>query len=201
MEKCRTCFKAIFPIFCFVSFKLNDCTLTWWGFVKKKSSSNPEFITVEIKKGALRIRDILQAKLYEDIFNAKFSFAISPKGISTAKLKVILEHDKAISRGKVIIAQCSDDGRSIWINPLLKDQIPKAFKNLCRFNKWAQVTIFHSKKKIMQVTRTSESEIGMLILCVLFCVVYNSAIWGIWMAGERFCSSRKSVLSFRGRIL
>ena len=53
------------------------------GFVKKKSSSNPEFITVEIKKGALRIRDILQAKLYEDIFNAKFSFAISPKGIST----------------------------------------------------------------------------------------------------------------------
>ena len=104
------------------------------GFVKKKFSGKPEFITVEIKKGALRIRDILQAKLYEEIFNAKFSFAISPKGISPQKLVLILEHNKAL-RGKVIIAQCSEDGRSIWINPLLKDHIPKVFRGLCRFNK------------------------------------------------------------------
>jgi hypothetical protein len=102
------------------------------GFVKKKPSSNEEFITAEIKKGTLRIRDILQAKLYEDIFDARFSFAISPKGISQEKLKVILEHDEAI-RGKVIIAQCSGNGSSIRINPLLKNHIPKVFSDLCRF--------------------------------------------------------------------
>ena len=62
--------------------------------------------------------------MYEDIFNSKFSFAISPKGISTEKLKVILKHNKA-NREKVIIAQCSDDGRSIWINPLLENHIRK----------------------------------------------------------------------------
>ena len=104
------------------------------GYVRKKPSSKPEFITVEIKKGALRIRDILQAKLYGDIFNSTFSFAISPKGISTQKLKTILEYDKAL-RGQVIIAQCSEDGRSIWINPLLKNHITKEFRGLCRFNK------------------------------------------------------------------
>ena len=66
------------------------------GFVMKKPLSNPEFITVEIKKSALRIRDILQAKLYEEIFNAKFSFTISPKGISPEKLSVILKHNKTL---------------------------------------------------------------------------------------------------------
>ena len=105
------------------------------GFVQKKPSSLEEFITVEVKRSPLRFRDVLQAKLYEEIFNAKFSFAISPKGMPMKKLKVILEHNKAL-RGNVIIAQCSDDGRSIWISPILKDYIPKEFRKLCRFNKY-----------------------------------------------------------------
>ena len=127
--------KSHFSYFLFQKLQAERFHPDLMGFVTKKTSSNPEFITVEIKKGALRIRDILQAKLYEKIFDAKFSFAISPKGISTEKLKVILEHNEAI-RGKVIIAQCSDNGRSIWINPLLENHIPKEFKGLCRLNEW-----------------------------------------------------------------
>jgi hypothetical protein len=57
------------------------------GYVRKKPSSDPEVITVEVKPTALTIRDVLQAKMYSDIFKAKFSFAISPKGIKIRKLK------------------------------------------------------------------------------------------------------------------
>jgi hypothetical protein len=46
------------------------------GFVRKKRLGEPEVITVEVKATALTIRDVLQAKMYSDIFKAKFSFAI-----------------------------------------------------------------------------------------------------------------------------
>lgn len=100
------------------------------GYVDKKDASTRAFITVEVKKDQLRIRDILQAKLYENIFNAKFSFAISPKGIAIEKLKVILEHDKDL-RGNVMIGQCSANGELIRLYPDLMKYIPKEFQQLC----------------------------------------------------------------------
>ena len=103
------------------------------GFVKKKESSKPEVITVEIKAPALTIRDVLQAKLYSDIFNAKFAFIISPQGISIPKLKVILNHDKTL-RGNVIIACYNpfDEFSRFRIYPELEAFVPKEFQRFCQ---------------------------------------------------------------------
>jgi len=100
------------------------------GYVYKRDATKREFITVEVKKGPLTIKNILQAKLYENIFNAKFSFAISPEGMAIEKLKVILKYSKDL-RGHVMIGQCSDDGRAIRLYPDLSDYILKEFKRLC----------------------------------------------------------------------
>jgi hypothetical protein len=100
------------------------------GYVDKKGKKTRAFITVEVKKGSLRIRDILQAKLYESIFNAKFSFAFSPKGMAMEKLKVVLKHDNAL-RGNVLIGQCSADGRRIRLYPEMKNFVLTNLQQLC----------------------------------------------------------------------
>jgi len=100
------------------------------GYVYKKDATKREFITVEVKYAPLKIRDILQAKLYEKFFNAKFSFAISPKGIAIEKLKVILKHEADL-RGNVMIGQCSADGEIIRLYPNLAKHVPKEFRQLC----------------------------------------------------------------------
>ena len=50
------------------------------GFIEQEYSTK-DFITVEIKSGQINIRDIAQAKLYGDLFNAKYAFLISPQPI------------------------------------------------------------------------------------------------------------------------
>jgi hypothetical protein len=100
------------------------------GYVYKKDADKLEFITVEVKYAELKIRDVLQAKLYEKFFNAEFSFAISPKGIAIEKLKLILKHSEDL-RGNVMIGQCSADGRLIRLYPDLLERIPKEFQRLC----------------------------------------------------------------------
>jgi hypothetical protein len=103
------------------------------GFVSKKRSGNPEVITVEVKPTALTIRDVLQAKLYSDIFKAKFGFAISPKGISIPKLRTILEHDKEL-RGNVIIASYDPfvEYKTFKIYKELEPYVPKELKRFCK---------------------------------------------------------------------
>jgi hypothetical protein len=100
------------------------------GFVRKKKSSEPEVITVEVKATALTIRDVLQAKMYSDIFNAKFAFIISPEGISIPKLRTILEHDKSL-RGNVIIAKYNPKVTRFQIYRELKEFVPKEFQRFC----------------------------------------------------------------------
>jgi len=100
------------------------------GYVYKKDAAKREFITVEVKYAQLKIKDVLQAKLYERIFNAKFSFVISPKGMGIEKLKVILKHDNDL-RGHVMIGQCSADGRLIRLYRDLLERIPKELQRLC----------------------------------------------------------------------
>jgi len=101
------------------------------GFVKKTSSSNPERVTVEVKATVIKIKDVLQAKLYQDIFGAKFSLVISPKGISAEKLEVVLKYDKKI-RGNVIIAKFVrpypqiEEG-CIYVPPKLEKLVPAPF--------------------------------------------------------------------------
>ena len=94
------------------------------GFVKKKPQSKPAFITVEVKAGSITIRNVLQAKLYQHIFKAKFSFVISPKGISREKLSVILENNRYL-RGDVIIAKYIPERHDFRIPKPLGKHIPK----------------------------------------------------------------------------
>ena len=62
-------------IFSFVGKKASpDLT----GFIRGKSGIDG-FITVEIKPGKITLQDIYQAKLYGDLFNAKYALLISPQ--------------------------------------------------------------------------------------------------------------------------
>ena len=103
------------------------------GFVTKKRNGKPEVITVEVKPTALTIRDVLQAKMYSDIFKARFSFAISPKGISIPKLRTILEHNKEL-RGNVLIASYDPfaEFRMFRIYKELEPFVPKELKRFCK---------------------------------------------------------------------
>jgi hypothetical protein len=101
------------------------------GFVRKREKSETEYITIEIKKDALTLRDLMQAKLYETFFQSKHSFLLSPTGISPERMSLILKYDKDL-RGNVIIGECGDDGKTIWFNHNLVDKVTKEFKKLCR---------------------------------------------------------------------
>jgi hypothetical protein len=103
------------------------------GFVRKKKSSKPEIITVEVKPTALTIRDVLQAKMYSEIFKSKFSFAISPKGIKIKKLRTIMEHDNEL-RGNVLIASYDPfaEFKRFRIYKELEPYVPKELRRFCR---------------------------------------------------------------------
>ena len=98
--------------------------------VKGKKASAPETITIEVKGGNLKLKDVMQAKLYESIFNSKHTFLLSPNGITTEKMDVLLEYDLAL-RGNVIIGKCGKDGEILGINPRLIDKVPKEFRSFC----------------------------------------------------------------------
>jgi len=119
-----------FDYYLFQTLKAENLHPDIMGYVDKKDETTRKFITVEVKKNPLKIRDILQAKLYESIFNAGFSFAISPKGIAIEKLKVILKHEKDL-RGNVLIGQCSENGEVIRLYPEMSEYVPKELRRLC----------------------------------------------------------------------
>jgi hypothetical protein len=100
------------------------------GFVTKKESSKPKLITVEVKPVPLRLRDVMQGKLYEAVFESKYSL-LSPTGIEGEKLEAVLKHDKTI-RGNILIGKCGEDGNTVRIDPRLANKIPKSFQSLCR---------------------------------------------------------------------
>lgn len=52
------------------------------GFIEQEYSAK-DFITVEIKSEKIIIKDIAQAKLYGDLFDAKYALLISPQPIPT----------------------------------------------------------------------------------------------------------------------
>lgn len=50
------------------------------GFIRNQFGIN-DFITVEIKPGKITVQDIYQAKLYGDLFSAKYALLISPQPV------------------------------------------------------------------------------------------------------------------------
>jgi hypothetical protein len=101
------------------------------GFVTKKKTGKPELITFEVKLDDLKIRDVMQARLYEVFFKSKLTFLLSPNGISREKIEAIMQHDEFL-RGHVIIGKCGENGKDFRIDPKLKDKIPKEFLRFCR---------------------------------------------------------------------
>lgn len=51
-----------------------------WATALEGPSIVKDFITVEIKRGNITIQDIYQAKMYGDLFQAKYALLISPEG-------------------------------------------------------------------------------------------------------------------------
>ena len=105
------------------------------GYVSKKvtakKSSEPEIITIEVKAHALKLRDVMQAKLYESIFGSKHTFLLSPTGMTGEKMEVLLKHQETL-RGNVIIGKCGEDGKMLRFDPRLADKMPQCFRRLCR---------------------------------------------------------------------
>jgi hypothetical protein len=102
------------------------------GYVSKKEGAKPELITIEVKLGDLKITDVMQARLYELFFKSKFTFLLSPTGMSREKIEAIMQHDNLL-RGNVIVGKCGEDGKDFRIDPKIKDKLPKELKEFQRF--------------------------------------------------------------------
>lgn len=102
------------------------------GHVVKKDGGKPELIIVEVKKENIALLDVMQARLYELFFKPKFIFLLSPTGISREKMTAILLHDNLL-RGNVIIGSCGEAGKLFFIDPMLKDKLPKELKKFQKF--------------------------------------------------------------------
>jgi hypothetical protein len=104
------------------------------GHIVKKDGGKPELIIVEVKPKDIALLDVMQARLYELFFKPKFIFLLSPTGISREKMTAILLHDNLL-RGNIIIGSCGETGKLFFIDPMLKDKLPKElkkFKEFCR---------------------------------------------------------------------
>jgi hypothetical protein len=104
------------------------------GYVRKntqKKSSPIEVITVEVKAGDLKLRDLMQAKLYETFFNSTHTFLLSPNGMAGETIEVALKYEQ-VFRGNVIIGKCGAEGKDLRIDPRLANKIPKELTRFCR---------------------------------------------------------------------
>lgn len=107
------------------------------GYVKRKRNSKKELITVEIKKDSINLRDVIQARLYQELFKAKFGLLVSSKGITEERVRFLLDDEigKWI-RGNVIIIRYFrnfyEKGRWIEIHPRFKNKIPDIFREYCK---------------------------------------------------------------------
>lgn len=107
------------------------------GFIRKKISSPRELITVEIKDKPIRLMDIFQARLYQEVFKSTLSFLISPEEIPEEKVRFIISENGKFIKGKVIILQYNGDsyGRRVFeINPRLFNDLPESLKKYFKLN-------------------------------------------------------------------
>lgn len=94
------------------------------GFIQKTQYLK-ELITVEVKCDKITVQNISRAKLYADIFNAKYGMLISPKGIGE-EIKRFISNRYAI-RGNVIVAQFDEANNKFKFDKKLYSTIPEPF--------------------------------------------------------------------------
>jgi len=101
------------------------------GFMRRKLSSPRELITVEVKAKPIKLMDIFQARLYQEVFKSTLSFLISSKGIPEEKVRFVTSKNGEFIKGKVIILQYNGHsyGKGIFeINPRLFNDLPESLK-------------------------------------------------------------------------
>lgn len=96
------------------------------GFIQK-SLHLKELITVEVKAEKIKIKHISTAKLYADIFHAKYGMVISPKRIPE-EIKRFISFRYEI-RGNVIIAQFDKANDKFKFDKKLYPTTPEPFKS------------------------------------------------------------------------
>lgn len=96
------------------------------GFIEKSPHSK-ELITVEVKADKMTIKNISRAKLYADIFRAKYGMLISPKRIPEEIRRFI--GNRFEIRGNIIIAQFDEANDKFKFNKKLYPTIPEPFKS------------------------------------------------------------------------
>lgn len=95
------------------------------GFVQKDQYSK-ELVTVEVKPDKITIKNISRAKLYADIFGAKYGMLISPKKIPVEIWRFI--SSRYAIRGNIIIAQFDKVNEKFIFHPKLYPTPPEPFK-------------------------------------------------------------------------
>lgn len=91
----------------------------------EKTQYQKELITVEVKDEKITIQSISRAKLYADIFNARYGMLISSKGVGE-EIKRFISNRYAI-RGNVIIAQFDETNNEFKLDKKLYSTIPEPF--------------------------------------------------------------------------
>ena len=94
------------------------------GFIQKNQYSK-ELITVEVKPDKITIKNISRAKLYQEIFKAKYGMLISPKRIPE-EIRRFLSKRYGIT-GNIIIAQFDKANNKFKFNKKLYPTIPEPF--------------------------------------------------------------------------
>jgi hypothetical protein len=78
------------------------------GFVQKKGFSK-DLVTVEVKLGKIRIRDLWQAKLYAEVLNAKYGITISTGKIQEEIKRFLTDRPNILYRqgynNQLVVAQ------------------------------------------------------------------------------------------------
>jgi hypothetical protein len=99
--------------------------------VRKRPTSPKELITVEVKNKTIELKDVFQARLYQEVFKSTLSFLIASEDITEERVRFVTSKDGEFIRGKVIILKYNRNpyGRGIFeINPRLMDNLPESLK-------------------------------------------------------------------------
>ena len=102
------------------------------GFIQKKDSSRKELVTVEIKPDRIRINHIYRAKMYADVFDAKYGLIVSPKRLQEEIRRFVKEDRYAMLQrynGTFIIAQFDKANNKFKFDKKLYTAIPEPFKS------------------------------------------------------------------------
>jgi hypothetical protein len=94
------------------------------GFVQT-TPYQTDLVTVEVKHDKITIQSISKAKLYKEVFRARYGMLISPKGIGE-EMKRFISNRWEI-RGDIVITQFDETNKKFCFDKRLYSTIPEPF--------------------------------------------------------------------------